>query len=186
MLLVGIARHYLVSLLNSPPKAMSPRQLREQRALMRGQLLRANGRYISQKEYATRRELLMDAYQEGTFLAKPREIGPDGQPVSQPPPNPLDPAAMDGMMGMFKKQAVMFIPQSILMGWINLFFSGFVLSKLARGESCCRILTRIIQPDYLFRSPCASNQCSREALTQLTWTLLGSRRCRGISLIFSV
>ena len=76
----------------------------------------------------------MDAYQEGTFLAKPREIGPDGQPVSQPPPNPLDPAAMDGMMGMFKKQAVMFIPQSILMGWINLFFSGFVLSELARGD----------------------------------------------------
>ena len=45
------------------------------------------------------------------------------------PPNPLtDPGAMDGMMAGMKTQAVMMVPQMVLMGWINFFFSGFVLS----------------------------------------------------------
>lgn len=37
---------------------------------------------------------------------------------------------MDGMMEGMKKQMVMMIPQTIIMGWINFFFSGFVLLKL--------------------------------------------------------
>lgn len=97
---------------------------------MRGQLLRTHGQHLSRDDFASRREQLIEAYRSGVFLSKPRELDANGQPVSQAPPNPLDPAAMDGMMGMVKKQAVMFIPQSILMGWINLFFSGFVLSRL--------------------------------------------------------
>lgn len=70
----------------------------------------------------------MEAFTEKKYLnVKPGEEGGDGSAV---PPNPLDPAAMDGMIGMIKKQAIMFVPQSVLMGWINLFFSGFVLSRL--------------------------------------------------------
>jgi len=130
MLLVGLFRHYLISLLNSPPKPVTRRALREQRALMRGQLLRTNGRHLSLKEYEARREALMEAYKEGTYLSKQKDqSGADGT-SSEATPNPLDPAAMDGMLGMVKKQAVMFVPQSILMGWINLFFSGFVLTRL--------------------------------------------------------
>ena len=37
---------------------------------------------------------------------------------------------MEGMMGVMKNQAVMMIPQMIIMGWINFFFQGFVLSTL--------------------------------------------------------
>ena len=45
------------------------------------------------------------------------------------PPNPLsDPAAMDGMMSGMKTQMVMMVPQMVIMGWINFFFQGFVLS----------------------------------------------------------
>jgi hypothetical protein len=40
-----------------------------------------------------------------------------------------DPAAMEGMMGMMKGQMTMMIPQTLIMGWINAFFSGFVISK---------------------------------------------------------
>lgn len=133
MLLVGLARHYLISLLNSPPKPLSRKAIREQRALLRGQLLRGNGRHLCVTEYAARREYLMEAYSEGFYLSKKKSMAGDEDGVGQPEvaPNPLDPAAMDGMIGMLKKQAVMFIPQSILMGWINLFFSGFVLSEPA-------------------------------------------------------
>ncbi|KAJ9108227.1 hypothetical protein QFC19_002474 [Naganishia cerealis] len=47
------------------------------------------------------------------------------------PANPLtDPAQMEGMMDGMKKQAVMMIPNMVIMQWINVFFSGFVLIKL--------------------------------------------------------
>jgi hypothetical protein len=35
---------------------------------------------------------------------------------------------MDGMMSGMKTQMVMMIPQMVIMGWINFFFQGFVLS----------------------------------------------------------
>jgi hypothetical protein len=40
-----------------------------------------------------------------------------------------DPAAMDGMMSGMKTQMVMMVPQMVIMGWINFFFQGFVLSE---------------------------------------------------------
>lgn len=43
--------------------------------------------------------------------------------------NPFsDPNAMDGMLDGLKKNMAMIIPQSVIMAWINFFFSGFVLS----------------------------------------------------------
>lgn len=38
-----------------------------------------------------------------------------------------DPAAMEGMMGMMKGNMTMIVPQTLIMGWINAFFSGFVV-----------------------------------------------------------
>lgn len=47
------------------------------------------------------------------------------------PKNPLsDPNQMEAMMEQAKKSMVMMIPQTVIMGWINYFFTGFVLSEL--------------------------------------------------------
>jgi hypothetical protein len=54
---------------------------------------------------------------------------PNGGANDSMPPNPLsDPAAMDGMMAGMKTQMVMMVPQMVIMGWVNFFFQGFVLS----------------------------------------------------------
>jgi hypothetical protein len=39
-----------------------------------------------------------------------------------------DPAMMEGMMGMMKGNVAMMVSQTLIMGWINAFFSGFVIS----------------------------------------------------------
>jgi len=46
------------------------------------------------------------------------------------PKNPLsDPNQMEAMMEQAKKSMVQMIPQTVIMGWINYFFTGFVLSE---------------------------------------------------------
>ena len=38
-----------------------------------------------------------------------------------------DPAMMEGMIGGMTNQFVTMVPQMLIMGWVKLFFSGFVL-----------------------------------------------------------
>jgi hypothetical protein len=41
---------------------------------------------------------------------------------------------MDGMMAGMRTQMVMMVPQMIVMGWINFFFEGFVLSTCYQSD----------------------------------------------------
>ncbi|KAJ7228773.1 transmembrane protein [Mycena pura] len=130
MILVGILRHYVVILLQSPPKKLPREAIREQRALTRSQVLRSTSTNspIPPTYYKSISRHLSEAFEVGTYLkdGPPREgDAPKG------PPNPMtDPAAMDGMMAGMKTQMVMMVPQMVIMGWINFFFQGFVLIKL--------------------------------------------------------
>ncbi|KAF7332136.1 ER membrane protein complex subunit 3 [Mycena kentingensis (nom. inval.)] len=130
MILVGILRHYVVILLQSPPKTLPREAIREQRALARSQVLRLTSAHspIPPSYYKAISRHLYDAFEAGTYLkdGPPRE----GE-TPKAPPNPMtDPAAMDGMMAGMKTQMVMMVPQMVIMGWINFFFQGFVLIKL--------------------------------------------------------
>ncbi|KAH7564272.1 hypothetical protein BM1_01319 [Bipolaris maydis] len=121
--LTGILRHYAMTLLQSTPKKQDLPKIRQQRSLVRGVNLRTNAHVISPASFAARKAYMVQAFQEGKFLAEPEMRG-------KPRPNPMsDPAAMEGMMGMMKGQMTMMIPQTLIMGWINAFFSGFVISK---------------------------------------------------------
>jgi ER membrane protein complex subunit 3 len=124
MILTGVLRHYITVLLQTPPKpAATPEDSRERLALVRGAQLRQNCPSLSRSSFEARKEYLIDAYKKGTFLKN--QGGKDAAP-----PNPMDPAAMEGMMGMMKGNMAMMIPQTLIMSWINAFFAGFVILRL--------------------------------------------------------
>jgi len=98
---------------------------------MRSQILRATAANspIPPAYYKAISKHLSAAYEAGTYLKDGPPKKGDAPPAA---PNPLsDPAAMDGMMAGMKTQMVMMVPQMVIMGWINFFFQGFVLSQFA-------------------------------------------------------
>ncbi|KFZ16734.1 hypothetical protein V502_04939 [Pseudogymnoascus sp. VKM F-4520 (FW-2644)] len=124
MILTGVLRHYVTVLIASTPKKLDVLSLREQRSLQRGITFRQNAAVISDAAFQARKNTLVSAFQSGAYLKNPDSKG-------QPPANPMtDPAAMEGMMGMMKGNMTMIVPQTLIMGWINAFFSGFVVLKL--------------------------------------------------------
>ncbi|KIO12848.1 hypothetical protein M404DRAFT_993821 [Pisolithus tinctorius Marx 270] len=129
MILVGVLRHYVVFLLQPPPKKLSRAGVREQRALARSQILRATSSksLIPPAYHKALSQYLSDAFKDGVYL---KDGPPNGDAASSAANALTDPAAMDGMMAGMKTQMVMMVPQMIIMGWINFFFQGFVLIKL--------------------------------------------------------
>ena len=127
--LTGVLRHYASILLATAPKKQPLPTLREQRALLRGINLRNNGCQISPAAFASRKNYLVSAFKDGVFLKDPENRGKAAA-------NPMtDPAAMEGMMGMMKGNMMMMIPQTVIMGWINAFFAGFVISMSCSWSS---------------------------------------------------
>ena len=109
--------------MQSAPKPQELRALREQRSLLQGINLRNNASVLTAPSFAARKAYMVEAYKSGQFLKDPETKG-------QPPANPMtDPAGMEAMMGMMKGNMAMIIPQTLIMGWINAFFAGFVISE---------------------------------------------------------
>ena len=118
--------------------------MREQRSLMRGVNLRNNYNAISRPSFTARKDYLVSAYKEGAFLKDPENRGkPQGNPMS-------DPAAMEGMMGMMKGNMMMMIPQTLIMSWINAFFSGYVISTTSHFPQ--RYATSYYNPPVLAKN----------------------------------
>ncbi len=120
-----------MTLLQTTPKKGDLPKIRQQRSLVRGVNLRTNANVLSPSSFAARKSFMVQAFQDGKFLAEPELRG-------KPRPNPMsDPAAMEGMMGMMKGNMAMMVPQTLIMGWINAFFSGFVISKFGSISFSC-------------------------------------------------
>lgn len=101
------------------------------RALVRAQVLRATAAKspIPPTFYKSISQELTKALGDGSYL----KDGPSKKDEAPAAVNPLtDPNAMDGMMSGMKTQMVMMVPQMVIMGWINFFFQGFVLSECLR------------------------------------------------------
>ena len=144
MVLVGVMRHHVLTLLNSPPKRGTLARIREQRIMVRSQVLQANYFVLPPSAFLARRQALADALSDGSYLAanadeeKKRKAGEEEDDA---PKNPLEGAGMDTMLDQVKKQMVMMVPQTVIMGWINFFFSGFVASGYSSSSARSHVLT---------------------------------------------
>ena len=127
MILTGILRHYANTLMATDPKPPAdPATARERLSLFRSMNLRNHASStLSPSSFSSRRAQLATGLKSGAYL----KDGPESR--GKAAPNPMtDPAAMEGMMGMMKGNMAMMIPQTLIMGWINAFFAGYVILKL--------------------------------------------------------
>lgn len=109
--------------MNSPPAPPSTvLESRERQVLIQASNFRANASSVlSPSAQAARKQYFINGFKEGHFLKDPESRG-------QGPPNPMsDPQGMEQMMGMMKGNMMMMIPQTVIMGWINAAFAGFVI-----------------------------------------------------------
>ncbi|CAG8596379.1 14493_t:CDS:2 [Funneliformis caledonium] len=124
MVLVGIFRDQVTLLIGSTSgKKAGIKAIRETKALTRGVTLRNYGNNIPSSSFLIRKNYLCSSYKKGDFLKNPASANQVVNPMT-------DPAGMEMMMEGMKKNFAMIIPQTVIMGWINFFFSGFVLIKL--------------------------------------------------------
>ncbi|RKP27493.1 integral membrane protein DUF106-domain-containing protein [Syncephalis pseudoplumigaleata] len=123
MIMVGVLRHQVTLLIGGEPPKASLKAVKETKALARGIALRTSANHLPLASFNQRKTFLCKAYEDGVYLKNPG--------ASTGTPNPMtDPAGMEVMMDGMKKNMAMIIPQTIIMGWVNYFFSGFVLIKL--------------------------------------------------------
>ena len=91
--------------------------------------LRTYGNHIPAHAFSSRKAILAEAYENGRYL-KNADAGNNSNNAPTALPNPMtDPDMMEGMMEGMKKQLTNMVPQMLIMGWINFFFKGFVVSK---------------------------------------------------------
>lgn len=161
--------------MNSPPKPPSTlAESRERYSIFRGVNLRSNGFVLPTESFEMRKSYLISAYKNGAFLKDPENRG-------QPPANPMtDPAGMDAMMGMMKGNMMMMIPQTLIMSWINAFFSGFVICMPPASLGTRRVLTAVVKLPFpltiRFKSMLQSGVMTRDLdvrwVSSLSWYFL--------------
>jgi hypothetical protein len=114
MVLVGLLRHYVMALIQTE-KVATLDSIRDNQLLSHARTLRASGGLVPFSSFDARRAHLTA---KGTGALRRRK-------GAAAPLNPMmDP---DQMANMMKGNLGMMIPNIVIMGWVSLMFSGFVL-----------------------------------------------------------
>ncbi|EEH57311.1 uncharacterized protein MICPUCDRAFT_58057 [Micromonas pusilla CCMP1545] len=118
MFLVGVVRHNFGKLLKSDAK-VDLKALREAQAVIRAERVRNNAGYIQSHGFRQRRHFFCHET-TGVFSKKSEKLNPQQQMMSDP----------SMMTDMLKKNLNMIVPQMLTAGWVNFFFTGFVVGKV--------------------------------------------------------
>lgn len=92
--------------------------------LKRATNFKAGSSVLNEKEFIMRQEYFIKTLNSDEFFAtKPN--------ANDTPANPLtDPNANEALMNMAKGNIMNYIPQTLIMAWVNFFFAGFIIMKL--------------------------------------------------------
>ncbi len=122
MFLMGILRNNVSKLLRKevPPKID---QVRQKNQLMRAQRLRANAQFVPHAAFAARKHYFChkDSDESKCGILARKQEAPDAMGAMQDP---------NMMMNMMQGNMAMMVPQMVMMGIVNFFFSGFVIGKI--------------------------------------------------------
>ncbi|ODV82079.1 uncharacterized protein CANTADRAFT_4119 [Suhomyces tanzawaensis NRRL Y-17324] len=124
MVLVGLIRSNVTYLLSPKPKLEPYRAVREKQFLKRAQSFTQNSGVLNAREIRDRQQFLIEKLNSSDFYAK------EGEEELDPLSAFADPANNEAMMNMAKGNMMNYIPQTVIMGWVNYFFAGFVIMKL--------------------------------------------------------
>lgn len=92
--------------------------------MKRAHCFRENNSVLNSIEFQSRQKYFIRSLGTTEYHAKVEE--PDAKPL-----NPLtDAGTNEALMNMAKGNLMNFIPQTVIMGWVNYFFAGFVIMKL--------------------------------------------------------
>lgn len=133
MVLVGLLRSNITTLfVTTKPKLPPYKASREQQFLQQVSQFKSNNKILTPQEFAKRKQYFLDQLSDTHFQNKSTdsESSTDNQPsLSQL----LDPNQNEAMMNMAKGNLLNYIPQTIIMAWVNYFFAGFIIMKLPFG-----------------------------------------------------
>lgn len=138
MVLVGLVRNNITVLLANSPKLEDFKLSREKyvqlwiswwihiltrQFLKRAGTFRQNHYVLTKEEFEMRQKFFLDKLNTNEYFAV--------KEASEKQANPLtDPATNDALMNMAKGNIMNFVPQTLIMSWVNYFFAGFVIMKL--------------------------------------------------------
>lgn len=92
--------------------------------MKRAACFRQNNGLLTSEEFEARRQFFIEKLNSTDYFATIED--PDAGPA-----NPFtDASTNDALMNMAKGNIMNFVPQTIIMGWVNYFFAGFVIMKL--------------------------------------------------------
>ncbi|VEU21401.1 DEKNAAC102716 [Brettanomyces naardenensis] len=126
MVLVGVLRTYISMLLEPSPKLQDRKLIREQQHLTRLRNYCNNRHVITySEEHTSKQGYFVVEYSGDKYLSQKPSTDPRQQP------NPFtDAGASDMMMQTMKASFANWVPQSVIMWWVNFFFKGYIIMKL--------------------------------------------------------
>eukprot|EP01135_Chromosphaera_perkinsii_P002038 Nk52_evm85s215 gene=Nk52_evmTU85s215 len=118
MFLVGILRHNITVIMQAEKKK-TKEQMMDAQVLLRSRMLRSNSAFIPARGFYSRKQYFNNK-DSGMLVVTGKDRGGAPNPMS-------DPSMMTDMM---KGNMGFMVPQMLIMGWINYFFSGFLTTRV--------------------------------------------------------
>lgn len=124
MVIVGLVRSNVTGLLAPDVKLDNYKLSREKHFLKRATSFKNGNSVLTPEEFESRQEYYVNVLKTTEYFANKNIANEEAA-------NPLtDPMANEALMNMAKGNIMNYIPQTVIMAWVNYFFAGFVIMKL--------------------------------------------------------